>query len=312
MIAAALVAGDTWRYAEIARDLGVEVRREEPLAHHTTMRVGGPAAWFYLPRTETAAAQLWRALADGPLPVRALGAGSNLVVVDAGVRAAVVATSALAPEPQLVEPTLVRCGAGQPVPGLVRFAAKLGLAGIEFAEGIPAQLGGAIRMNAGANQSWFGDVTESVLLAGPDGHVVTHETAPKDFGYRQSFVGRQQLFVVGAELRLRQDDPEAIAARIKAYRERRRRTQPLQDRSAGCVFANYESAPVGKLVDELGLKGARIGGAEVSTLHGNFIVNKDGASAADVLALVDRVREALTRATGEAPRIEVEIWRDEP
>lgn len=312
MMAARADQGALWRYIEIARDLGVEVRRDEPLAAHTTMRVGGPASWLYLPDTVESAARVWSAVLGGPLPVRALGAGSNLVVADEGVHAVVVGTSALAPEPELAEPTLVRCGAGQPVPGLVRFCARLGLAGLEFAEGIPAQLGGAIRMNAGANQAWFSHVAECVLIAGADGTVLRHAPSAADFGYRTSFVAREHRFVVGALLRLRPDDPEEIAARVKTYRERRRRTQPLQDRSAGCVFANYEDAAIGKLVEELGLKGTRIGGAEVSTLHGNFIVNKQNARAADVLLLVDRVREALVVATGREPRLEIEIWRDEP
>lgn len=305
-------ASTPWRYAEIAADLGVELRREEPLSAHTTMKVGGPAEWFYLPETPPQAAALHAELTRGPLPLRIIGAGSNLVVVDEGVRAAVISTRALSSEPELIEGTRVRVGAGQPVPGLVRWAASRGLAGLEFAEGIPAQVGGGIRMNAGANQSWFSEIARSVLLAGADGSIEVYEPCDADFGYRTSFVAQKSRFVVGAELVLVEDDPEEIQARIKSYRSRRRASQPLRDRSAGCVFANYdEQHRVGALVDRLDLKGRRRGGAEVSPIHGNFIVNRDKASAEDVLGLIDEVAEALRAEVGRDPRLEIEIWRDE-
>jgi UDP-N-acetylmuramate dehydrogenase len=312
MIAARHQRTPPWRYEELAADLGVELRRDEPLAGFTTMRVGGPAPFVFLPRTPETAARLHAELLGGPLPVRILGAGSNLIVVDEGVRAAVIVTRAMQAEPELVDATLVRVRAGQPVPGLVRWTAERGLAGLEFAEGIPAQVGGALRMNAGANQRWFSDVAERVEVAGRDGGIETREPARGDFGYRTSFIARERLFAVGAELRLVPEKEDAIRARIRAYRDRRRATQPLRERSAGCVFANYEERKVGALVEELGLKGTSVGGAAVSELHGNFIVNRGEARAADVLALVERVAAALHDATGEQPRIEVEIWRDAP
>ncbi|RMF76186.1 MAG: UDP-N-acetylmuramate dehydrogenase [Acidobacteria bacterium] len=299
-----------WRYRELAADLGVPLRENEPMARHTTLGVGGPADWFFEPQTPEIAARLWAELRRGPLPVRPLGAGSNLVVADEGVRAAVVATDRLAPPPRRLPGARVRVGAGQPVPGLVRWCAAEGLAGVEFAEGIPARVGGAVRMNAGANRGTFGQAARIVLVAGPEGTVDEHRVTDDDFDYRTSFVARDGLFVVGAELALAEDDPEAIRERIRAFRARRRASQPLQERSAGCVFANWPDQSVGALVERLGLKGRRIGGAEVSTLHGNFIVNREQARAADVLALIDELREALLRETGLEPRLEVEIWRD--
>ncbi len=176
------VTATPWRYAEIAAELGIELRREEPLSQHTTMKVGGPAEWFFLPETPHEAARLHAELTRGPLPLRIIGAGSNVVVVDEGVRAAVISTRALSPEPEIVEGTRVRVAAGQPVPGLVRWAAARGLAGLEFAEGIPAQVGGGIRMNAGANQSWFSEISRTVLLADREGGIEAYEPCDADFG----------------------------------------------------------------------------------------------------------------------------------
>ena len=300
-----------WHYRELAADLGVEVRENEPLARHTTLGVGGPARWFFAPATLEQAARLWAELSSGPLPVRLLGAGSNLVVADEGVCAAVIATDRLAPPPERLERAEIRVGAGQPIPGLVRWCAAEGLAGVEFAEGIPARAGGALRMNAGANRGSFGAIARVVLVATPDGSIAEHVVSPDDFGYRTSFVARERLFVLGARLALSEDEPEAIRARIRRFRERRRASQPLQERSAGCIFANYPGQSVGALVERMGLKGRREGDAEVSRVHGNFIVNRGAARARDVRALIDLLREALERETGIEPRLEVELWTDD-
>ncbi|UCF69170.1 MAG: UDP-N-acetylmuramate dehydrogenase [Acidobacteriota bacterium] len=305
------MAGPMSSYGEIAAQLNVRALAEAPLAPLTTMRVGGPAAWLFVPDTTEKAARAHAALREGSLPVRLLGGGSNVIVADEGIRAVVLATHELTGEPHRIDETHIAVPAGQPVPGLVRWAAREGLAGLEFAEGIPARLGGAIRMNAGANDAWFSDVAEKLWLAADDGTVEERIVHADEFGYRDSVVARERLLVLGAVLRLELDDPQAIQARIRAFRDRRRRTQPLTERSAGCVFANWPQQSVGALIDELGLKGIRIGDAEVSRVHANFIVNRGQARASDVLALIDSVREQLERAMGSSPRLEVEIWRDQ-
>lgn len=299
-------------YRQIAADCGVRALENEPLAPYTWLRVGGPASCVFFPESESQAARLFAALSDGPLPVKILGAGSNVLVADAGISAVVIGTSSLVADPSYLGEGRVRALAGQPVPGLARWAARRRLTGLEFSEGIPAQLGGALRMNAGAYGSNFGEVVEEVLVAGPGGAVRRRRIAPGDFEYRDTFLRRERLFALGALLKLRQDDPEAIKARMLDHRRRRRASQPVQERSAGCVFANFPDQPVGKLIDELGLKGTRVGDAEVSTQHGNFIVNHGAAKAADILALIDLVSEKITRGTGRTPRLEVEIWRDQP
>lgn len=297
-------------YHEIATDLGVAVREHEPLAPYTWLKVGGPADFVFFPETAEQTARLYGALASEPLPVRVLGAGSNVVVADEGIHAAVIATAGLHEEPRYLGEGRILAPAGAPVPGLARWAARLGLSGLEFAEGIPALLGGALRMNAGAHGSYFGSVAERVLVGTADGVAVEHPIVGGDFAYRESFVRRDRLIALGAVLRLRPDDPHAIKERMHEYRRRRRETQPIQERSAGCVFANFPGQPVGRLVEELGLKGTAIGDAEVSTVHGNFIINRGAARAADILALIDLVASRITAAVGEAPRLEVEVWRD--
>lgn len=298
-------------YEALAADLGVPARAEAPLAEYTTLKVGGPAAWLFEPGTSSVAAGLFAALCEGPLPVRVLGGGSNLIVADEGVRAVVVHTGRMHAEPQRLDETSVLVPAGLPVPGLARWAQREGLAGLEFAEGIPAQVGGAVRMNAGANGGWFGEVCSSVAVVGPSGVVEHRAVSAADFAYRDSFVAREQLFVLEAVLRLAADDPAAIKERLVRYRDRRRASQPLQDRSAGCAFANWPDLSAGRLIEQLGLKGTTIGGAEISPVHGNFIVNRGRATARDVLALIESVRNTIQRETGRVARIEVEIWRDE-
>jgi UDP-N-acetylmuramate dehydrogenase len=297
-------------YAELAADCGVPARAEVPLAGYTTLRVGGPAAWLFEPSTVSEAGRLFAALHEGPLPVRVLGAGSNLIVADAGVRAAVIHTGRLHAEPRRELGQRVRVPAGVPIPGLARWAQRAGLAGLEFAEGIPGQLGGAVRMNAGASGQWIGSLLRRVTVAGPSGLVQERMPTEQDFGYRDSFVARERLIVLDAVLELSPDDPEAIKQRLLASRERRRATQPVQERSAGCAFTNWPDLPAGRLIDQLGLKGHSIGGAEVSRLHGNFLINRGDATASDVLALLEHVAETIVRETGRTPRVEIEIWSD--
>ncbi|MDQ7087922.1 MAG: UDP-N-acetylmuramate dehydrogenase [Acidobacteriota bacterium] len=261
----------------LAADLGIRVEAEYPLARLTTLNVGGPAEWVFFPQTAEQAATLYGTLRGSGTALRFIGGGSNIIAPDTGVRGAVICTAQMTHPPQDIGGDRFRCSAGQAIPGLARWAAKAGRSGVEFAEGIPAQLGGALRMNAGANESCFAEITEAVWLADGEGGMEEHPVVTGDFAYRQSFIARRGCFVVGAVLRLAEDDPAAIRERMLTFRRRRQASQPLSERSAGCVFANYPDQSVGALIEELGLKGLRIGAAEVSRIHGNFIVNRGGA-----------------------------------
>ncbi len=295
-------------YREMAGDLGVPATPGEPLARWTTMGVGGPARWAFFPPDPERLLAAWRALHEGPLPVRVLAGGSNVIVADEGIDAAVLVLGRTGGEIRREEHELV-ADATVSLPALVRRAAEEGLAGLAFAEGIPGKLGGAVRMNAGTGAGEIAEVVAEVEVADANGAVRRHRPGPGDFGYRESFVAREGLLVLRARVALRPGDPAAIRAEMAERRARRRASQP-GGRSAGCIFRNLPGEPVGALVDRLGLKGTRIGDAAISTEHGNFIVNLGHARAKDVLDLVDLVRERLARETGLEPRLEVEIWRD--
>ncbi len=295
-------------YRRVAADLGVPATAGEPLARWTTIGVGGPARWAFFPPDVDRLLATWRALGPGPLPVRVLAGGSNVIVADEGLDAAVIVLGRAAGQVRREGDGLV-ADATVPFPALVRRAAAEGLAGLAFAEGIPGRFGGAVRMNAGTGAGELKDVLEEIEVADRSGDVRRLRPGPGDFGYRESFVAREGLLVLRARLRLRPGDPAAIRAEMERRRARRRATQP-RGRSAGCIFRNLPGQPVGALVDRLGLKGTRIGDAVVSPEHGNFIVNLGRARAADVLALVDLVRERIARETGVEPRLEVEVWRN--
>jgi len=293
---------------EMAAELGVECRLNEPISRHTTMGVGGPAPWFLLPRDAASLAGLVHELSSAAIAFRVLGAGSNLIVADEGLRTPVISTEKLAPDLSRAAGR-VRAGAGMLLPRLVRELAALGLSGLEFAEGIPGSVGGGLRMNAGAGGRWLGDLVREVVCVTPLGALESRTTTKADFGYRRSFIGAEQLVVVEAVFEGAPDDPDSIRARMSDSRAYRLATQPLSERSSGCVFKNPEGGSAGAILEGLGLKGLSVGGAVLSDRHANFIVNR-GATAADVLRLAEQVRDEVLRRAGVALEFEVVVWRD--
>jgi UDP-N-acetylenolpyruvoylglucosamine reductase len=315
---------------QIALDLAVPCRLEEPLGPHTTMGVGGPAPCFLEPSTAIALSGLMHELSGAAIPFRILGAGSNVLVDDAGVATPVISIMRLdahvgpempgiaTDEPpvetfSIADPersaTTVRATASLLLPRLVRVMAAQGLGGFEFLEGIPGSVGGSVRMNAGSGGRWIGDVVEEVETVSPDGAIETIRPSRADFGYRRSFVSERGLIVLSATLRGVEDDPEAIRERIRDSRAYRVATQPLSERSSGCIFKNPEGDSAGALLDRLSLKGSSIGGASVSARHANFIVNR-GGTCDDILRLVDSIRETVRRESGVDLELEVIVWRD--
>ena len=276
--------------AEIARDLGIPCKVEEPLGPHTTMGVGGPAPCFLEPTSAGILAGLVREMAAAGLPFRILGAGSNLIVDDRGLSTPVISTASLSGE-------------------LVRRMADEGLGGFEFLEGIPGSLGGSLSMNAGAGGRWIGDVVAEVETVTPAGEIGSHRPGQEEFGYRRSFVSQQGRIVTSATLRGRADEPQAIRERIRDSRAYRVATQPLSERSSGCIFKNPDGDSAGALLDRLSLKGLSAGGAIVSERHANFIVNR-GGSCDDILRLIDLMRERVRQQAGIDLQLEVVVWRD--
>ena len=284
------------------------VRRDEPLASHTTLRVGGPADLYVEPADEPDLAALLRYCGEHALKFFILGRGSNLLVRDGGFRGVIICLAQPAFTRIEVRGERLHCGAGARLKFVAVEARRNGLCGLEFLEGIPGSIGGALRMNAGAMNGAIFDAVESVRVMDFGGGI--HELRPQEMAvaYR-GCATLKRLVALATVLRGRPDAVEAIAQRMSAFSQKRWSSQPARP-SAGCTFKNPSAIPAGKLIDELGLKGTRIGGASVSLEHGNFLVNDGGATAADMLELI-RLLQARALAERSIELLtEVEIIGD--
>lgn len=237
---------------------------------------------------------------------RFLGCGTNLVASDAPFPEPILYLGDLHEEPRF-EDEKVWVSAGFRLPALVRLALRHSLGGIEFAEGIPGTVGAALAINAGSYGGSIGEHVEWLRLVDLEGNERTIHPKESDFAYRGSVFVDQGLILDGV-LRLTPDDEEAIRARLDDIRSRRRASQPLKERSAGCIFKNPPGNSAGRMIDELGLKGHRRGGAVVSEVHANFIVNRDGATAGDILGLMEEVKERVAKEMGIQLEEEVALW----
>jgi UDP-N-acetylmuramate dehydrogenase len=290
------------------------VLREQLLVHErtelgprTTLGVGGPAPWVIEPRTRQELQLAVRELRAAGLPFRMLGHGSNLLVCDGGVSEIVIHTRLMQGLWHHGErEACLRAEAGASLSRLVSVCQRQGLAGAEMLIGIPGTVGGAVAGNAGSRHGWISERLLSVTVADADGTAREVPCTPQDFGYRRSpFRGQ---VVLDAVLQLQCDEPARIWERMSASLRAKRDSQPLTARSAGCMFRNPPAAASGALIEAAGCKGLSVGAARVSAQHANFIVNDGGAAAADVLALVERVRDAVRAQTGHELQLEVEVW----
>ena len=304
-----MVAAKTWatQAESILRASSVRVLRDVPLASRTSLGVGGPAPFLLVPARAEELAAVMRELFEAGVPFEFLGAGSNLLVADEGPSFVVIASEDLNAEPQ-IEKERVRVGAGVSVPRLVKKTAAAGLSGIEFAEGIPGSVGGCVRMNAGWHAGMFGNTVRSFTAISRQGRIEEVVAGPGTFEYRRS-PGLGDRFVVEAELMLTPEDPAKVRETMRFYHDHRVTTQPTGARNAGCIFRNPPGQHAGRLIDRCGLKGSAVGRAIVSDVHANFVVNRGGATCAEVLGLIDRVRESVRAQTGIALETEVMIWR---
>ncbi|MCC6414739.1 MAG: UDP-N-acetylmuramate dehydrogenase [Opitutaceae bacterium] len=291
-----------------------KVAREEPLANKTTMRVGGAARVYAEPASIADLQALLRLAHEREAPVLPLGRGSNLIVADEGVDALVISLGHenwAGFEPRGGDRVWV--GAGLRLKNLCGLAAKAGLAGFEFLEGIPGNVGGALRMNAGAMGGWMFDVVEEVQFITTRGEVGTRRKADMHVAYRHC-ADLDDAIALGALLRpAAAADTGAVSRQIDVYRRKRQESQPREP-SAGCIFKNPDGGSAGRLIDQAGLKGLRVGQAEVSPVHANFIVNRGGATGADVLGLVRVVRNRVRATHGVTLEPEARLfgknWED--
>ncbi len=305
-LAAELVIAE--RLKEIVGAEG-EVRLSEPLAKHTTLRVGGPAQFWVEPRTEEALARLIRFCRRENLPLFVIGRGSNLLVRDGGIRGVVVHPSG--GEFEKVETTglEVTAGVGAKLKQIAYAGKAAGIGGFEWMEGIPGSVGGGLRMNAGAMGVQTFDQVVRVRFLDREG--VAHEKTPGELEVHYRHVpSLDENFAVSAVFRGEKSSTEEIVRRLDASQEKRRTTQPSA-KSAGCIFKNPAACPAGKLVDELGLKGSRVGDARVSEVHGNFIVNEGAATADQVLELIGQIQATARKERGVELETEVQIVGEE-
>jgi len=289
-------------YSQIELMAPHAARRDEPLSRHTTMRVGGPAGLWVKPRTVTSALDVLSFCQHESVPHMMLGKGSNVLVSDSGYGGAVINVSRCFRRYKRLRDS-VRCGAGLSLPGLVRKLAEDGFSGLEFAVGIPGTVGGAVVTNAGAHGAEMsGALKRAVVMIEGERRVRTGDAIP--FSYREADLTG---VVIGVELSLEQASPDQVHQTMDRFMDMRKKTQPIWERTAGCVFKNPPGDSTGRIIDSLGLKGTAVGGAKVSELHANFIVNCGGATCADVVALIELVRERVREETGTLLELEVQL-----
>jgi UDP-N-acetylenolpyruvoylglucosamine reductase len=282
-----------------------DVRLYEPLAKHTTLRVGGPAHFWVEPRSEKAFAEIIRFCRRESLPLFVIGRGSNLLVRDGGIEGVVVHPSGGDFDQVEVEGDRIIAGVGAKLKEVAYAGRAAGLGGFEWMEGIPGAVGGSLRMNAGAMGGQTFDNVVSVRYLDGEGNVHVSKRDEMEVQYR-SVPSLLTNYAVSAIFRGKPASRESIDRLLEESQEKRRTTQPIA-KSAGCIFKNPTSIPAGKLVDELGLKNARVGKARVSEVHGNFLVNDGGASAREMLELIEQIKTAARTKRGIELETEVQI-----
>jgi UDP-N-acetylenolpyruvoylglucosamine reductase len=285
--------------------LATDICRDEPLAKHTTLRIGGPADVYVEPASEADLAAVVKFCHERSLPFFVIGRGSNLLVRDGGVRGVVICLVQANFSRIEVAGERLHCGAGAKLKNVAVEAKRNGLTGVEFLEGIPGSVGGALRMNAGAMGGATFNIVESVRFMDHAGKIQERGRAGIPVEYRSCPLLKDHI-ALGAVFKCKPAPREEIEKRMKAFSEKRWASQPAAP-SAGCLFKNPDPIPAGKLIDELGLKGTRVGGAVVSAEHGNFIVNDGDATAHDVLELIAILQQRAKNERGIELQTEVEI-----
>jgi UDP-N-acetylmuramate dehydrogenase len=282
------------------------VEENVPLSHYTWYRIGGPARWLIRPQTLEQFQEAARRCAESQIRTYVLGLGANILVSDRGVDGAVFRLDADYWRRVQFRDNRVEVGAGADMQRLLLRTVRQGLAGIECLAGIPGTVGGGIRMNAGGK---FGDIGSFVLgveVMDAEGNIFERQKDDLVFEYRTTNIAAP--YILGATLELEEDDPERIMRKTKEIWMYKRNTQPLNTKNAGCIFKNPRGLSAGALIDQAGLKGLRIGGAEVSVKHANFVIAHPGCTSEDVMSVVKIIREKVFEKNQIHLESEVQIW----
>ncbi len=283
---------------KICEEKGISAKKNVPMKTLTTFKIGGPAALCAEAANSSQVSELMRACRKLGIEYIVIGKGSNIVVDDKGLDKLVIRLTGDLARVTRLDDTTLHCGAGLSLAGLCREAENKSLSGLEFAWGIPGSVGGAVFMNAGAYGGEIKDVVFSVTHIDRDGKIGTIKGADLDFGYRHSVYKENGFTIIGATFRLKLDNRTEIRNRMDDFMGRRKDKQPLEFPSAGSVFRRPEGAFAGALIEQCGLKGKSVGGAQVSPKHAGFIVNIGGATAEDVKNLVELIQSTVKKETG--------------
>lgn len=288
-------------------ELRAIITANEPLAPHTWFRLGGPARFFARPETAGQLVATIRAAREAGLPLRILSGGSNVLVRDTGVDGYVVLLESPAFADVTITGRRVDAGAAVPLTALISQTARAGLAGLENLTGIPGTVGGALRGNSGGRQGAIGTFVRRATVIDNADEVQVREHDDLSFSYRWSNL--DEPVILAAQFELEPDEPEAVVRRMRRTWILKKENQPYGHQSSGCIFKNPSpDLSAGTLIDQAGLKNARVGGAEVSDRHANFIVAEPGATADDVLRLIEQIHERIWQNFGYDLELQIQIW----
>lgn len=279
---------------------------DEPMKFHTSLGIGGPADVLTFPEDSASLKHVMKISRGYGVPFISVGKGTNIIVKDRGIRGIVICLTSFDDMEFGGDGVTINASAGQMLQGLISLSRAKGLSGIEGLSGIPGTLGGAIAGNAGAFGFEIKDVLVNVTMMDKEGDIKVLNRNDIAFGYRKADIPSSSV-ITRAVLRMSKDDPRDVSRRIDEYLSERRRTQPLGQRSAGCVFKNPPGISAGKLIDEAGLKGTQIGGIEVSNVHGNFFINRGNGISEEFLRLIDIVAQKVKERFGIVLELEVRI-----
>ena len=285
-----------------------ELKYDEPMARHTSFRIGGGAEVMAFPKTKEELSEILRIAAELAVKPVILGAGTNVLAPDEGMKGIVICLKDALDGIERLDETHIRVMAGVTMTRAAVFAANAGLSGMEFAHGIPGTVGGGVYMNAGAYGGEIKDIVESVEIMDFSGNVRILTNAEMGFSYRHSCLEESGEIVISAVFTLQKGQPEAIKAKMKELQTKRSASQPLDMPSAGSAFKRPVTGYAAALIDQAGLKGYQVGGAAISTKHAGFAVNMGGATAEDVKTLLQQVSDIVYEKNGIRLEPEVRIW----
>lgn len=277
---------------------------DEPMKKHTSFKIGGNADYFVTVRNIETLKKLQKFVKEENIPFFIIGNGSNLLVLDNGIRGIV---AKLKFEKIKINKTKVTVSSDIPVSKLSRVCADKGLSGVEFLAGIPGTIGGAVKMNAGAYGSEIKDILVKTTCLDENGNIIEFSNKEQEFSYRKSIFEHEKYIILETKLALKQDEPYEINSRINEMLDDRRKKQPIEFPSAGSTFKRTPNAITAKMIDECGLKCTSVGGATVSEKHAGFIINKGNATAKDTLDLIEYVQKTVYKRFGEKIELEIEV-----